>query len=74
MRKIHCKDESIFSIGDLKGATVIDISEPISKNHLAHLAIVDKLYVHKIKEFFAELRKLDNIVGNNVVKKLFTLN
>ena len=56
---------------ELKRAAGIDTFNLAAKSDLAILkAEVDKIDVDKLKTFPVDLRKLSNIVNNNIVKKV----
>ena len=55
---------------DLKNATEIDTSKLALKSKLAGLkAVIDRIDVDKLKTVPIDLRKLSNVVNNDVVKK-----
>ena len=55
---------------DLKNATTVDTSQFAKKDELGNLkSDVDELDVHKLKATPGDLRKLINVVKNEVVKK-----
>ena len=55
---------------NLKGATGVDTSNLAVKSGLAKLKTeVDKIDVDKLKSTLDDLRKLSNVVNNDVVKK-----
>ena len=55
---------------DLKNTTGVDTSNLAAKSDLAGLkAKIDKTDINKLKTVHIDLRKLSNVVNNNVVKK-----
>ena len=60
---------------DLKGATGTDASNLALKSNLAELkAAVEKINLAKLKSVPVDLSKLSNVVNNEAVKKLYTIN
>ena len=64
-------DFSIYATkADFKNATEIDTSKLALKSKLAGLkAVIDRIDVDKLKTVPIDLRKLSNVVNNDVVKK-----
>ena len=59
----------------LKGETGIDTSMLLSKTNLASMRTkIDNLDVDKLKTVPVDLRKLCNVIDNNVAKKLYMIN
>ena len=60
---------------DLKGTTGTDASNLALKSNLAELkAAVEKINLAKLKSVPVDLSKLSNVVNNEAVKKLYTIN
>ena len=60
---------------DTKNITHVDISSFTSKTNLANLKTeVDKSDIHKLVPVPTDLSKLSDVVKNDVVKKLNTIN
>ena len=59
---------------DINDITHVDVSSFASKTNLAALKTeVDKIDVDKLKTVLADLAKLNNVVNNDVVKKLIII-
>ena len=68
--KVDLDLSSYATKADLKNETEVDTSRLAAKPDLASLkAEVDQIDVEKLKTVPAELRKLSNVVNNDVVKK-----
>ena len=59
---------------DINDITHVDVSDFVSKTNLAALKTeVDKIDVDKLKTVPVDLAKLNNVVNNDVVKKLIII-
>ena len=59
---------------DINDITHVDVSDFVSKTNLAVLKTeVDKIDVDKLKTVPVDLAKLNNVVNNDVVKKLIII-
>ena len=73
--KVDLDLSSYATKADLKNATGVDTSKLASKSDLASLkAKVDQIDVDKLKTVPVELRKLSNVVNNDVAKKMCIIN
>ena len=73
--KVDLDLSSYATKADLKNATGVDTSKLASKSDLASLkAEVDQIDVDKLKTVPVELRKLSNVVNNDVAKKMCIIN
>ena len=73
--KLKLDLSSITARADLEGATGVDTSKLAAKSDLPNLKVqIDKLDGDKLKSVPADLSKLDTVINNDVVKKLYMIN